>query len=119
MDIKAEVPTTQYMYMNLCFAVWYTNETFACSTVIKDWGYLEGNRRYYGSMGREEFIYNQSLITDQVQSWASLSVYKAKKSSYAMPSPYKSPVTGQYYGHRCTKELSEILEHGHDYLKNN
>lgn len=109
------VPTINYMYMNVCFYVQYTN-AYNFKTSSADWGYLVGNTDYYYTQDGSSFVFNTSRVTSFVRSWASLSTTPVSTSSYTMPVGYTSPVTGVTYSHSIQKTLSEIISNGHDYL---
>ena len=115
------VPTNDYVYLNLCFGVVYRNNTAKFNTLVKDCGYLDGNKMYDEDMRYKNPLYfDETLVTRYVVGSMSLSEDKYDKPSYDqqpdMPHGYGSQLTGEIYAYSIRKSLQQIFDHGHDYL---
>ncbi len=115
------VPTNDHVYLNLCFGVVYQNKTSSFKTLVKDCGYLDGNTCYEEDMKYKNSLYfDETQVTRYVIGSMSLSEDKYINSSYNYqpntPRGYESQLTGEIYEHSIRKSLSQIFNHGLDYL---
>ena len=114
--------------MNLLFGAKY-NVGASSRVRVVHMGYLVGNHNYFYDMDPEyKYNFDETKVTEYVKASTSISMYKyngfsTQNSTYGcynyistIPRGYTSLITGKTYIHTFDKTLSQIFEHGLDYL---